>query len=353
MAVLRVNGEPAYDEVIGLGYSYSTVSFAPVRLKIGSTYVPFSNKDHYGWKYSTIQKIKLTKDGVEYKPIKKRQYIKFNIVLAPGPYNTSASADEEAKAANNNGAYAYPQVTDSYIISDPGYHIILLGYASMRNANAMQVFFCALGSTKVSDNKPTYKEYNAIVDSIESPYGPWEWWWSPCGGFLTGDAKIWWKLVTCSSNTAKTFSVYSGQNKNTTSGNDSWITSGGGSSGSGASSALGSYYSYKDGWWGSNPWCGAASYFTYDSANKKLNIGYITHEGRSWEDNYHFNESASVAATATIKDGRESFTGISRQYLDHWTVNTGSEATPVYATRYSCKGYSTILMTREVTIWLD
>lgn len=348
MAVLRVGGNPAYDEVIGLGYDYNTVSFAPVRLKIGSTYVPFSNYEPSGWKYSTIQKIKLTKDGVEYKPIKKRQYIKFNIVLAPGPYNTPGSAVSLPDAANSNSAHAYPQITDTYIISDPGYHITLFGYASIHNSNALQVYFCALGSTKVSANDPTYKDYNAIVDSIEASYGAWEW-WMRSESFLTSKAKIWWKLVTCSSNTSTIVSAYSGQQKNSTGGSDGWVRA----SADSAGEAFGSFYSYKDGWWGSNPWGGSVSYFTYDSANDKIVPNRISHSDRSWEGNYHFYETISAAALSVIDSGSVDFSGISRQYIYSWQVNVGSEATPEYQTRYSCAGSSTASMTQEVTVWLD
>jgi len=349
MAVLRVNGEPAYDEDIGLGYNYSTVSFAPVRLKIGSTYVPFSNNPPSGWKYSNIQRIKLTKDKVEYKPIKKEQYIKFNIVLAPGPYNTAASADEKVYAANNDGAFAYPLVTDSYIISDPGYHIILLGYASARNSNAMQVLFRALSSARVATGSVKYQYCNAIVDSIESSCGPWGWWWSPCGSFLTGNAKIWWRLVTCSSNTTETFSAYSGKQHNSTGGQDGWAK------GSSTNDALGSYYSYKDDKWGwvMNSYGGGVSWFSYDSANNILDPNHYHTEGRNREKDYQFNVTRSVAATTIIKQGCESFTGIARQYLDSFEVDIGPATTPTYVTRYSCRGSSTVRMIREVTIWLD
>lgn len=347
MAVLRVNEEPAYDEVIGIGYDYSIVSSIPVRLKISNRYVPFSNNPPEGWKYSDIQRISLTKDSITYKPIKKRQFIKFKIIVAPGPYNTPSASVSKIDTANNNGAYAYPLIVDSYILGSHNYHILLYGPGALKVSNAIQVIYCALGSVNVSTGvKKYYDSFNSI--GTFEKYN--DWYGGPTNSNLPADANadIVWRLVTASgTNTSKYIDAYSGQNKNDTGGNYYNIGSDEVTNGS-----LGGYFSYKDGWWGSNPHGGGVSYFTYNS-NGYFEPKYDSNSGHDWVDNYHFEKTISLGNYSIVQSGKVIFSGLTRQTTEgFWTViYEGTVPNNVY--RYTAKGNSSGEQTKEITIYLE
>lgn len=362
----KIEEKDAWDAKIGLGYPDKTTGKDVINLKItkGSTttYVPFQKKNDPpleptsyqkflgidpnapigGYVWSTVSNLTLKKDSDVYYPIRRREYIKFKITLNPGPYNVPGVYSSYEKATNYNGAYAKVEILSTNFNETrnvDNYHVVLFGYAAHKasastifSGSVMQVFYCALASAKVTNNKGGISWSNTISKDWSSQRGPWDW-FNYSGGFLTDTVTLFWKVVESSGSESRTFSINSGKHKSSRGGKDAWID------GNGPLDSFGSYFSYQYGTVLDNPCADGCSFFQLGS-DGTLQPYVYTGSSTTKKKSHTFSWSENIAKLTTIKSGSLIFNNVKRQR-------------PRYVTYYYFDGQSSTDLTNEVLVYLS